>query len=142
MTKHLMAWFLSRLADPSLALKQIEAYEGQFEDPEDISVFPPAAMIAITRLASESQMPSPDITYSVSIYLVTNHVHGTSSDAMLDLIDGVIAAIHNAPVRYSSAPAPTIPPDKYFGRAFFTDGDFLGIMPGLAVYRLNFTIRS
>jgi hypothetical protein len=142
MTKHLMSWFLAKLSATALGLAQVQPYEGQFEDLEDTSVFPPAALVAITRVANDREASPIQLAFTASVYLVTTHIHGTSADDMLDLIDAAISALHDKPVRYELDTTPSIPPDAYFGRCFFTDGDFLGIMPGLAVYRLNFTIRK
>jgi hypothetical protein len=136
-----MAWFIAKLQNESLNLKQVEAYEGQFDDPEDVSVFPPAAFVALNRLSNERESGPAQLTHSASVYLVATHVHGASTDAMLDLLDAVVIALHDKPVRYESDQQPSVPPDVYFGRCFLKDGEFIGILPGVVAYRLNFIIK-
>jgi len=124
MTKHLISWLIANLSATALGLAQVEPYEGQFEDLEDTSIFPPAALIAITRLSSAKEESPIQLSFMATVYLVTTHIHGTSTDDMLDLIDAVVQALHDKPVRYELDTTPSIPPDAYFGRCFFTDGDF------------------
>jgi hypothetical protein len=139
MTKKMMTWFITQLAVNSLGIKQVEPYEGQFEDPEDVSVFPPAAFIVIQRLANNATQGEAEREFSVSVYLVTNHIAGTSADGMLDLIDSVIETLHDKGVRYNDD---KVPAGIYFGRCLWLDGDFIGILPGMAVYKMNFTVRK
>lgn len=142
MTKKLMSWVLDKLSDNAMNLKQVEAYQGQFEDPEDVSVFSPAAFVVINRFANPLDMPMRNLEFNVSVYLCTTHIHGTSTDTMLDLIDSVITALHNQPVRYETDKTPSVPPDAYFGRCFLDSGEFVGILPGLCVYRLSFNVKE
>ena len=140
MTKKMMDWFLESLKQIQ-SLKQVEPYEGQFEDPEDITVFPPAAFITINQFSNTTEAMSACLHYNLSVFVVTSHLHGSAQDAMLDTIDAIVNLLHNKGVRYEADDTPSIPPDVYFGRCFLVDGSFVGILPGLAVYRLNFTVK-
>jgi hypothetical protein len=106
MTKHLMSWLLAKLSATALGLAQVEAYEGQFEDLEDTSVFPPAALVAVTRLANDREASPVQLSFTASVYLVTTHIHGSSADAMLDLIDATIAALTTNPSATKPTPLP------------------------------------
>ncbi len=137
MTKMIMKWFLDALSVKSLGIVQVEPYEGQFEDPEDTTVFPPAAFVAIMRLSNQADEGDVELQLFASVYLVTTHIAGASHDGALDLMDSVTAALHDKGVRYVVSEGS---PSQYFGRCLLVDGDFVGILPGMAVYRLNFKI--
>ena len=137
MTKMIMKWFLDALSVKSLGIVQVEPYEGQFEDPEDTTVFPPAALVAINRLSNQADEGDVELQLFASVHLVTTHIAGVSHDGALDLMDSVITALHDKGVRYVVSEGS---PSQYFGRCLFVDGDFVGILPGMAVYRLNFKI--
>lgn len=137
MTKMMMKWFLDALSVKSLGISQVEPYEGQFEDPEDTTVFPPAAFVAIMRLSNQAEQGAVELQLFASVYLVTTHIAGASQDGALDLMDSVTAALHDKGVRYEAKEGD---PSTYFGRCLLVDGDFVGILPGMAVYRLNFKI--
>lgn len=145
MTKHMMKWFLARLSDEnnSLGLKQVQAYEGQLWDVEDTSIFPPAAFVVINRFTNEAAESTVNVrlAWSVDVYLVSNHLSGSNLDAMLDLIDGATNLLHDKPVRWDSDKDPQTPPNKYFGRCLLGGGEFVGILPGMSAYRLNFQVR-
>lgn len=140
MTKKMMDWFLNTLKAYK-SLKQVEPYEGQFEDPDDITVFPPAAFVTINQFTNTNETTEATLQFEVSVYLVTTHMHGSSHDSMLDNIDYIVNLLHNKGVRYESDNVPSIPPDVYFGRCFLKSGSFAGILPGMAVYKLNFTVK-
>lgn len=144
MTKHMMKWFLERLRDSDLGLKQVEAYEGQLEDPEDTSIFPPAAFVVINRFTNEvaRSATTPQLEWSVDVYLVSNHLSGSNLDAMLDLMDGATDLLHDAAVRWDSDDTEAqSPPKQYIGRCLLSGGEFIGILPGTSAYRLGFTVR-
>jgi hypothetical protein len=140
MTKKMMDWFLESLKQME-SLKQVEPYEGQFEDPEDITVFPPAALVTINQFSNTTEAMRASLHYNVSVYVVTTHMHGSAQDAMLDTIDAIVSLLHNKGVRYEADDVPSVPPDVYFGRCFLEGGSFVGVLPGMAVYRLNFIVK-
>ena len=80
MTKMMMKWFLDALSVKSLGISQVEPYEGQFEDPGDTTVFPPAAFVAIMRLSNQAEQGAVEIQLFASVYLVTTHIAGASQD--------------------------------------------------------------
>lgn len=141
MSKNMMAWFLAQLKVTSLGITQVEPYEGQFEDMEDVSIFPPAAFVMVGQFESKREAAPAILHCSVSVYLVTNHIHGNTSDSILDLMDSVITALHDKPVRYETDDTVSVPPDAYLGRCFLEKGEFLGILPGMAAYKLNFIVK-
>lgn len=140
MTKKLMAWFLEKLGAPALAIGQVEAYEGQFDDPEDSAIFPPSAFVAVTGTTNEAKSMGLELEHTVTVYLVTTHMHQASTDNMYDLIDAVVAALHNKAVRYEKDTTPSTPPDTYMGRCFFKKSEWIGVFPGLTAYKLMFNI--
>jgi len=139
MTKKLMQWFLDELSAQSLGFTQVEPYEGQFEDPEDTTVFPPAALVAITNTSNTAEMGEVELELFVSVYLVTTHVAGTSQDGVLDKMDAVIALLHDRGVRYVGTEGA---PSEYFGRCLLVSANFEGILPGMAAYKVNFKIAK
>ncbi len=144
MTKKMMKWFIDRLSDSNqLNLKQAEPYEGQFEDPANASIFPPAAMVVINRFHNETDAATlARLQWSIDVYIIDNYIsRGDNLDAMFDLLDQTIAVLHDKPVRYNSTEKPSTPADKYIGRCLLREGEFVGILPGMSVYRLNFTVR-
>lgn len=130
MTKDIMTYLLTELRK-NKSLKQVEPYEGQFEDISDFLIVPPAAFVALSRGSNNAQQ-TMEMDYFASIYLVTNHIHCSGHDDMLDLIDTVIATLHFSAVRVSS----------YSGRCLLSDFEWLGIYPGFSAYKLNFSIRT
>ncbi len=132
MTRDIMNFFLEKLADPDLGLTQVEAYEGQFEDPADSLILPPAVFVALDR-GSNSLQVTTNLDYSVSLYLCTTHIHLADPGSMLDLIDALVDALHSLPVRIN---------ERYAGRCFYTGFEWLGIFPGFSCYKLAFTIKG
>lgn len=142
MTKKMMDWFLLKLKELD-TLKQVEPYEGQFEDPEDVTVFPPAALVTLNQFSNQTAETMRAILhYNVSVYVICTHVHGNSPDTVLDTIDAITALLHDKGVRYNTKEDDEARiPVNYFGRCFLADGNFVGILPGMSVYRLNFTVK-
>jgi len=130
-TKDIMSALLDYLREPGLSLSQVEPYDGQFEDVSDFVIVPPAAFVAIEAGTSSAQQ-SLDLDYRVTIYLVSQHIMHTSPDNMLDILDAVSSALHFKPVNVSG----------YFGRILLDGFEWLGIFPGLSVYKLSFSIRT
>ena len=141
MTKKIMDWFITELKLIE-GLKQVEAYEGQFEDPEDVTIFPPAALVTFTQFTNTTEAMYPKMEYSASVFIVASHVHGKSQDSVLDTMDSIIDHLHNKAVRYDADTLPAPPPKVYLGRCFLTGGSFFGVLPGMVVYRLDFTLRG
>ncbi len=128
-----MDWFLTTLGnDPQF--KQVEPYEGQFEDASDFVILPPSIFIALDRCVNNAEREM-DLDYSVSLYVCTAHVHGTDPGGILDLLDYLINSLHAQPVRIFN-------PDTYFGRCFYSGYEWLGIFPGFACYKISFTIKG
>lgn len=128
MTKDVLNSIITVLTDPSLFINQVETYEGQFEDISDFLIVPPSAFVSIDRCKTDERSHTqPD--YDVSVYLVTNHIHGTDQATMLDLIDLVSDKLNRLPITGSG----------YSGRLFYSGFSSLGIFPGFCVYQLNFT---
>lgn len=142
MTKKMMGWFLEQLGNDKLKLAQVEPYEGQFDDPEDSSVFPPSALVMIGRSENENQDMGPQMPKTnVSVFLTTNHVHGTDPGGMLDMIDSVIELLHDKPVRYETEETPVIPPTVYAGRCFWLNTEPVPVYQGMSTYVVNFTVK-
>ena len=138
MTKGIMNWFLESLRQVE-SLTQVEPYEGQFEDPEDITVFPPAAFVILQKMENNKEELNPELVILVSVYLVTTHVAGTSPNGMLDLIDSVVELLHFKGVHSLNDDETD---SLYFGRCILTKSAFYGILPGMSVSKLDFTIRK
>lgn len=142
MLKSTMNWALGVLSAQALGINQVEAYQGQFEDPEDTTIFPPTAFVAVDmadNTATEDNGMEP--SFSLSVYLVTPHVHGTSTDDILDLVWSVVQAMHAKPVRFEADATPSVPPDTYIGRCFWAGANWMGIYPGFSTYRLSFKVK-
>lgn len=142
MTKKMMAWFLDQLSSADLKLAQVEAYEGQFDDPDDSSVFPPSALVMIGRSENENKDMGPQrAKTNVSVFLSTNHVHGADRGGMLDLIDSVVELLHDKAVRYETESTPAIPATEYVGRCFWANTEPVPVYQGMSTYVVNFTVK-
>ena len=145
-TKELMKWTLARLKEcTAYKLKQVEPYEGQFEDADNLSVFPPAAFVTINRAENERATAATpaQLSYSISVYLVANYVSGSSLDTIYDLMDNAVAALNDKGVRYDtpSEVPPAAVPTHYLGRCILQGMEYIGILPGMTAYRLDFKMR-
>lgn len=129
MLKDVMNAIIARLSAEPLAINQVAPYEGQFEDISEFVIVPPSAFIAVDKGTNEQQS-TVQHNPSISVYLCTNYIQGTSQDGMLDLIDSVVDALHNTAIRG----------DYYVGRCFYKGFNWLGIFPGFCVYQLFFNI--
>lgn len=130
-TKDIMSALLTYLRATGMNINQVEAYEGQFEEIDEFVIVPPAAFVALDRGVNNAELTS-DLDYYVSIYLCTSHVHNSTTDTMLDLIDKVVAALHNHAIRVSA----------YTGRCFYQGFENAGIFPNFTTYKLNFIIKT
>ena len=140
--KKMMAWFLDQLSSADLKLAQVEAYEGQFDDPDDSSVFPPSALVMIGRSENENKDMGPqskDQCQRVSEH--QSRSWSGSRGGMLDLIDSVVELLHDKAVRYETESTPAIPATEYVGRCFWANTEPVPVYQGMSTYVVNFTVK-
>ena len=119
--------FLTELEKSAVKPKQVEPYEGQFEDLRNFTIQPPAIFVDMPSGGYSNQM----LKYKraeVVLYVFSSSLHSNDQTiAMLDIIDTISDEIMTSKI---------LPTKKITYNGF----EKLGNFPGLKVYQMNFTI--
>lgn len=105
--------------------RQVQAYEGQFEDISEYMIVPPTVFVEITAGDSNSQGRMGTMVNQLSLYITTNHVKGKSQSSILKLISKLRGNLHG----------------KYIGEGTLKVLSYrrLGNFPGFITYEMNLT---
>ena len=123
--KDLMKAIIETLSKSEIAFKQIEPYEGQFEDADNFIIMPPAVFVDFPS-GGKSQNRKSSAGADIQLYLCTNNLHAKSQTrTMLEAIDIVSKELPGSKVT-----RPFL--IKYIG------WEQVGNFPGLKVYQINF----
>ena len=109
--------------------KIVETYEGQFEDIDNFLISPPHAFIEMD-VANNDTENYLNLSLSINIYLCTSHMKTSQNlSGMYDLMENTINLLHSENVKTDK---------NTYDKLFFHSFQRLGILPGLAIYKLNF----
>lgn len=111
--------------DDSRTFKQVEEYEGQFEEISEYMLVPPTVFVEITSGDSNPQGRMGSMLNQISLYVTANHIKGTSQSSILKLIDTLRSNLHG----------------KYIGGGVLKALSYrrLGNFPGFITYEMNFS---
>jgi len=113
------------LTDSAL-FKQVDSYEGQFDDLDNYVLKPPSALVEIDSGSEDVSYDNYD-EINIAVYLTTSRISDKTGSSMLGLIDSTRAALHD--LNLSS------------GRVEFQNFRKMLIFKGFNVYLMNFKLR-
>ena len=112
-------------ADEVKIFKQVEPYEGQFDNISEYLLVPPTAFVELTEGNSNSQGRKGTTVNYLSIYITTNHIKGLQPGNMLNIIDKLRAEFHSNTMAH--------------GYLKFESYNRLANFPGFITYELKLT---
>jgi phage gp37-like protein len=106
--------------------KQVESYEGQFEDPKNYIILPPAVFIDVIA-GSQSSKIARNHAADIDLYVCTDSLYGKPNTAnMLDTIDSI-----KQHLQYSKFPGHIVAYNGF---------EKIGNFPGFKIYKMSFRI--
>lgn len=113
-------------------LKQVDYYEGQFDQIEEVVISPPAIYVAYDQSEIDSS-ENPFGIVDMILYVATSKMARDPGN-MLDVIEGVCEALHLQPARRTNG--------EYLGRCHVQGWKWQGAYPGIIVYSMNIRITA
>lgn len=112
------------MAEKTKLFKQVEPYEGQFENISEYTLVPPSAFVELADGDPNPNGRQNTIKTNVAIYVTTNHIKGKKPTSILNIIDQLRLTINKASM----------------AKGFIKFNGFrrLGIFPGFITYQVNF----
>ncbi|HOE90385.1 MAG: hypothetical protein WDA18_09280 [Candidatus Ratteibacteria bacterium] len=107
--------------------RQIEPYEGQFDNLDEFLVMPPSCFIELSGGAPDNALQRKSII-EVALYITTNHIKGKTNAAMLNALEMTKKALNQK--RLTN------------GYTHYLSFDRLGIFPGFCTYRMMFNFKE
>jgi len=121
----LMTELIKELKKSDVEPKQVEAYEGQFEDAKNFIIMPPAIFIDIPS-GGKSELRAAKAGANISLYVCTSNLHSSSqTTTMLDAIEILRKEL------------PTLDLKNHF-RLKYQNFERYGNYPGFKVYQITF----
>jgi hypothetical protein len=111
-------------------ISQTEFYEGQFENPEDFIILPPAVFVE----AAQGNMTNKVVgqfEQNIRLYLITGKMKGIDSNSMYLLLDTLRAYFHNK----------TIIVDGNCYYLYVSSWNNLATFPGLCGYEMILSVE-
>ncbi len=104
--------------------KQVEPYEGQFDNISEYLLLPPSAFVELSDGGPNQEGRQNTLTSSVAIYVTTDHIKGNKPTAMFNIIDQLRKQLNK----------------QCLGNGFlkFDGYQRLAIFPGFITYQVNF----
>lgn len=104
--------------------KQVEPYEGQFDNISEYTLVPPSAFVELPDGDPNPNGRQNTIKTSVAVYVTTNHIKGKKPTAMFNIIDSLRLIINKQPI----------------AKGFLKFNGFrrLAIFPGFITYQVNY----
>jgi len=127
----MLASLMTKLIDEVKLLefyKQIEPYEGQFEDIDQYTIASSACFIEFSAGRADDALGKKTII-TVDMYLVENHKKSKINVLMLDRVEQIKELLHDKCI-------------GGMGYTFFRSWNREGIMPGLIVYHVVFEFKE
>jgi hypothetical protein len=135
MLREIGTWLINTLEDK---FKHIEFYEGQFEQFDEVIVNPPACYVNYGDIES-GQVYDPFGTVYMTIHIISTKLT-RDPEAMLELVEDVVALVNDKAVRYDGETEHT-PPTYYVGRCFFNRCRNNTTFPGLLVWDVELRVE-
>ena len=108
--------------------KQIEPYEGQFDDISEFTITPPSCFIEFAGGRPDNALGKKSII-NIDMYIVTNHIKGRLNAPMLEIIENIKNEFNDRLL-------------GKLGRCVFLSFERLAIMPGICAYRISFEFKE
>lgn len=104
--------------------KQVEPYEGQYDNISEYTLVPPSAFVELSDADPNPNGRQNTIKTTVAIYVSTNHIKGKKPTAMFNIIDEMRKSLNK----------------RTFAKGFLFFNGFrrLAIFPGFITYQVNF----
>lgn len=104
--------------------KQVEPYEGQYDNISEYTLVPPSAFVELSDADPNPNGRQNTIKTTVAIYVSTNHIKGKKPTAMFNIIDEMRKSLNK----------------RTFAKGFIFFNGFrrLAIFPGFITYQVNF----
>jgi len=108
--------------------KQIEPYEGQFEDISEYNIASSACFIEFSAARADDALGKKSII-TIDMYLVENHKKSKLNIPMLDKVEQIKSTFNDKSI-------------AGLGYTYFRSWRREGIMPGLIVYYISFEFKE
>ncbi len=104
--------------------KQVEPYEGQYDNISEYTLVPPSAFVELSDADPNPNGRQNTIRTTVAVYVSTNHIKGRKPTAMFNIIDDMRKSLNK----------------RSFAKGFLYFNGFrrLAIFPGFITYQVNF----
>ncbi|HOD52920.1 MAG TPA: hypothetical protein PKJ08_00195 [Candidatus Cloacimonadota bacterium] len=127
MLDKLMNEMITKLEQTNL-FKQIEPYEGQFDNPDEFLIRPPVCFIEFSAGQTDKALHIKSLV-NVDFYITTNHIKGRVNSAMLDILDTIKEQFNKKRI-------------ANMGETRFIAFDRLAIFPGFCSYRVSLEFKE
>lgn len=127
MLETLMERLTEKITDLNI-FKQIEPYEGQFDDPDEFILRPPSCFIEFSQGQTEKTLNLKRLV-NIDLYVTTHHIKGKVNSAMLNIIDTLTIQLNKKRL-------------DQVGEMRFNSFDRLAIFPGFCTYRISFECKE
>lgn len=124
-------WVRSTIKNTGL-LKQVDYYEGQFDQIEEVVISPPAIYVAYDQSEIDSS-ENPFGIVDMMLYVATSKMARNPGN-MLDTVEAICGALHGQSVRDKEG--------GYLGRCHVQGWKWFGAYPGIIVYAMNIRITA
>lgn len=113
-------------------LKQVDFYEGQYDQIEEVVISPPAVYIGYEQSEIDSS-DNPFGLVDMILYVATSKMARNPGN-MLDTIEMVCQQLHGKPASDGAG--------NYLGRCHVQGWKWFGAYPGIIVYAMNIRITA
>lgn len=113
-------------------LKQIDYYEGQFDQIEEVVISPPAVYVGYEQSEIDST-ENPFGIVDMILYIATSKLARHPGN-MLDVVEAMCQSLHHQAVRDKEG--------NYLGRCHVQGWKWQGAYPGIIVYSMNIRITA
>ncbi len=124
-------WVRSTIKNTGL-LKQVDYYEGQFDQIEEVVISPPAIYVAYDQSEIDSS-ENPFGIVDMILYVATSKMARDPGN-MLEVIEDVCKALHHRSARRANG--------DYLGRCHVQGWKWHSSYPGIIVYSMNIRITA